>query len=114
MDKLKYTGDFLRSGPRLGFDAYDPSPDLVEAVNLAILLDQPLLLMGEPGSGKTRLAEAVPAEIHREKFSDHFFRWDIKSNSKAKDGIYQYDALGRMYDANVEDKKAKSISNYIQ
>ena len=114
MDKLKYTGDFLRTGAKMGFEAYDPSPELVEAVNLAILLDQPLLLMGEPGSGKTRLAEAVAAEIHGAKMNNHFFRWDIKSNSKAQDGIYLYDALGRMYDANVKDAKAKDHKEYIK
>jgi len=77
-------------------------------------LKRPLLIMGEPGCGKTRLAEAVAYELHGEDMEKHYFRWDIKSTTKAKDGIYQYDALGRLYDVNVEDKKAKDIeTNYI-
>lgn len=114
MDTLTFTGDFLRKkNNTAGLDVYDPAPSLVEAVNLAILLEQPLLLMGEPGCGKTRLAEAVAAELHKGKYPNHFFRWDIKSTSKAKEGTYQYDALGRLYDANAQDKKAKEIGKYI-
>src|SRR3954469_22341317 len=101
MDKLIYAGKALASrNEELNLDAYTPSKDLIGAVNLAILLRRPLLLMGEPGCGKTRLAEAVAVELHGSEFTKHFFQWNIKSTSKAKDGIYQYDALGRMYDAN--------------
>ena len=114
MDKLIYTGSFLKKGNNeLKLDAYEPSADLVEAVNLAILLEQPLLLMGEPGCGKTRLAESVAAEFHKEKWIEHFFRWDIKSVSKAKDGIYMYDALRRMYDANAGNTETLDIKEYI-
>ena len=102
VDTLIYTGEALKKrNENLKLEAYSPSNDLKEAVNLAILLSQPLLLMGEPGCGKTRLAEAVAAELHGEKWRDHYFRWDIKSTSKAKDGIYFYDALSRLYDANT-------------
>lgn len=113
MDQLIYTGDFLRSKTFAGLEIYDPSPALVDAVNMAIILGQPLLLMGEPGSGKTRLAESVAAELHQEAYRQHYFRWDIKSTSKAKEGIYQYDALGRLYDANAGNDKARHIFPYI-
>lgn len=113
MDQLTYTGDFLREKAFAGLDIYDPSPELVEAVNMAIILKQPLLLMGEPGSGKTRLAESVAAELHQDAYPQHYFRWDIKSTSKAKEGIYQYDALGRLYDANAGNDKARHIFPYI-
>ncbi|MGB8193140.1 MAG: MoxR family ATPase [Chitinophagaceae bacterium] len=112
MDTLTYTGTFLKQ-PALNLEVYDPSPELVEAVNLALLVEQPLLLMGEPGSGKTRLAEAVAAELHGENYKNHYFRWDIKSTSTAKEGIYQYDALKRMYDVNAQSASARKIRNYI-
>jgi MoxR-like ATPase len=114
MENLIYTGTYLqKKNNALNLDVYNPSPELVDAVNLAILLEQPLLLMGEPGCGKTRLAEAVAAELHKEKYKSHFFRWDIKSTSKAKEGIYHYDALGRMYDANSSNPQAQNIEHYI-
>src|SRR5262245_12572331 len=114
MENINYTGENLRTrNESLDLDVYNPSPELVEAVNLSILLRQPLLLMGEPGCGKTRLAEAVAAELHQGKFRDHYFRWDIKSTSKAKEGIYFYDALARMYDANAGNANAKQIEPYI-
>jgi len=70
--------------------------------------------MGEPGCGKTRLAEAVAYELHGADMKKHYFRWDIKSTTKAKEGIYQYDALGRLYDVNVEEAKSKNIEKYIE
>jgi MoxR-like ATPase len=110
---LTYTGNALQTkDKKLGLEAYRPSVELIEAVNLALLLEQPLLLMGEPGCGKTRLAEAVAAELHGDKWKDHYFRWDIKSSSKAKEGIYQYDALRRLYDANSNNKDAIAAKNY--
>lgn len=103
----------------LGLDYYWASDELVEAVNLALALQykRPLLLMGEPGCGKTRLAEVVAYELHGEKMNDHYFRWDIKSTTKAKDGIYQYDALKRLYHANLGDaanKQTENIEEYIE
>jgi MoxR-like ATPase len=95
-------------------DAYLPAPNLVKAVHLAFQVGRPLLIMGEPGCGKTRLAEAVAYELHKEKMFDyqdkegniqkHFFSWYIKSTTKAQDGIYQFDVLKRMYDVNSEKK----------
>lgn len=112
-----YTGEILKERNKVGdsyIDAYLPSNDIIDAVNLAMQLSRPLLIMGEPGCGKTRLAEAVAYELHGDKMNDHYFRWDIKSTTKAKDGIYQYDALGRLYDVNAKDEKAKEIEKYIE
>ena len=119
MDKIlkPYTGETLTERKKIGdtfIDAYLPSDDLIDAVNLAMQLSRPLLIMGEPGCGKTRLAEAVAYELHGDKMNHHYFRWDIKSTTKAKDGIYQYDALGRLYDVNAKDAKAKEIEKYIE
>lgn len=112
---LNYLGNALQSQDNLlKLDIYIPDEAVIEAVNLAWILKMPLLLMGEPGCGKTRLAEAVAAELHREKWEDHYFRWDIKSSSIAKEGIYQYDALHRLYDANTENETAKEPGRYVQ
>lgn len=113
MDKIIYTGTSFKIFDELNEERYDAPNDLVEAVNLAIFLEQPLLLMGEPGCGKTRLAEAVAIELHGKKWRDHFFRWDIKSTTKAKDGIYQIDSLKRMYDATSKIEAANNVANYI-
>lgn len=75
---------------------YLPSEELIEVVNLAIYLERPLLLKGEPGCGKTRLARAVAYEL-----SLPYEAWNIKSTSRAKDGLYTYDAVGRLRDAQL-------------
>jgi DNA polymerase III delta prime subunit len=75
---------------------YLPSPELVEAVNLAIYLERPLLLKGEPGSGKTRLAHAVAFELNLP-----YEEWHIKSTNRARDGLYMYDTIGRLRDAQL-------------
>jgi len=116
-ETLTYTGDKVREfkdAKKLGIDPYDTSEDLKEAVNLALYLKQPLLLMGEPGSGKTKLAEAVAAELHGDKWENHYFRWDVKSASKARDGMYQYDALGRLYAASSKDPRAESAEPFTK
>lgn len=99
-----------------GLRPYIPSQDLVDAVNLTIFLKKrPLLLMGEPGCGKTRLAEMVAYELDLS-----YFPWHIKSTSKAKDGLYTYDALQRLHDVQLASKTKKSqekvddIKNYIK
>ncbi len=91
---------------------YLPSPDLIEAVNLAIALKRPLLLEGEPGCGKTRLAGAVAYEFtqkQRQKFKENgedkqnwwwdYYIWNVKSTTRARDGLYRYDAVARLRDA---------------
>jgi MoxR-like ATPase len=112
---LTYRGKNSSKG-QLNIEPYIPSEDLVDAVNLALALDcvRPLLLMGEPGCGKTSLAEAVAYEFHGEDINKHFFRWDIKSTTKSKDGIYQFDALRRLYDANIARKEdIDNMKEYI-
>lgn len=113
MDKILIGKALSEPKKELGLEAYIPHEDLVDAVNLALQLKRPLLLMGEPGCGKTRLAEAIAHELHGKKMNDHFFKWYIKSTTKAKEGLYQYDALGRLYDVNAKDDKAQNIANYI-
>lgn len=75
---------------------YLPNPELVEAVNLAIYLERPLLLKGEPGCGKTQLAPAVAYELGLPLEA-----WYVKSTSRARDGLYTYDAVGRLRDAQL-------------
>jgi MoxR-like ATPase len=75
---------------------YLPNPELVEAVNLAIYLERPLLLKGEPGCGKTRLAQSVAYELGLP-----FEAWYVKSTGRARDGLYTYDAVGRLRDAQL-------------
>ena len=80
---------------------------LVESVRLAIALRRPLLLKGEPGCGKTKLAEAVAYEIYGKNYKDHYFEWHIKSTSKATDGLYTFDHIQRLRDAQLEKTKAE-------
>jgi MoxR-like ATPase len=97
---------------------YLPSHDLVEAVNLAIYLERPLLLKGEPGCGKTQLASAVADELGLPLES-----WYVKSTSRARDGLYTYDAVGRLRDAQLagsnrlteeQIRKADDPATYIR
>ncbi|WP_413176379.1 AAA family ATPase [Anabaena azotica] len=97
---------------------YLPNEELIEAVNLAIQLERPLLLKGEPGCGKTRLAYAVAYELGLP-----FQPWYIKSTSRAKDGLYTYDTIGRLRDAQlvagrmIKEEDIARISNpasYVQ
>jgi MoxR-like ATPase len=76
--------------------------ELIEAINLAIYLQRPLLLEGEAGCGKTRLAMAIAYEL-----GVPFYRWDIRSTSKAKEGLYEYDALLRLHDVQVKQAKGE-------
>lgn len=97
---------------------YEAESDLIKAVNLAILLERPLLLMGEPGGGKTKLAQALAYEMHHHPkegihYRDWYFEWFIKSTSKARDGLYEYDAIGRLRDAQLKSEKVSNKEKYI-
>lgn len=93
-NSLEYLGTG-QSKPVAGIP-YLPGRELVEAVNLAIYLERPLLLKGEPGCGKTQLASAVANELELPLES-----WYVKSTSRARDGLYTYDAVGRLRDAQL-------------
>ncbi|MGC9395377.1 MAG: AAA family ATPase [Anaerolineae bacterium] len=80
-------------------EPYIASPELIRAVNLAIYLRRPLLLEGEAGCGKTRLARAVAYELRLP-----FYRWDVRSTSKAREGLYTYDAILRLHDVQVKQQ----------
>jgi MoxR-like ATPase len=94
-----------------GSDAYVATPDLMLAVNAAITLKRPLLVKGEPGTGKTMLAEQVAQSLDMP-----LLQWHIKSTTKAQQGLYEYDAVSRLRDsqlAGVGDEKVRDIRNYI-
>ncbi len=91
-----------------GSKNYVATDDLKMAVNAAATLERPLLVKGEPGTGKTRLAEEVAQSLGRP-----FFEWHIKSTGKAQQGLYEYDAVSRLRDSQLGDEKVKDIANYI-
>ena len=92
-----------------GTDRYVATDDLQMAVNAAITLQRPLLVKGEPGTGKTMLAEELAAALGRP-----LLRWHIKSTTKAQQGLYEYDAVSRLRDSQLGDDRVHDISNYIR
>jgi MoxR-like ATPase len=92
-----------------GTASYIASSELQDAVNVAVALEKPLLIKGEPGTGKTRLAEAIAEGLGMPLLS-----WNIKSTSKAKDGLYVYDTVARLNDARFGDRDITDISHYIK
>ena len=92
-----------------GTDTYIATEDLQMAVNAAVTLERPLLIKGEPGTGKTMLAEEVAAALGRP-----LINWHIKSTSKAQQGLYEYDAVSRLRDSQLGDEKVRDIGNYIK
>lgn len=92
-----------------GTDSYIATDDLKLAVNAAITLERPLLVKGEPGTGKTMLALEVATALGRP-----LFQWHIKSTSKAQQGLYEYDAVSRLRDSQLGDSKVHDIANYIK
>jgi MoxR-like ATPase len=91
-----------------GTSSYVATDDLKLAVNAAITLQRPLLIKGEPGTGKTMLAEEVAAAI-----GAPLLQWHVKSTTKAQQGLYEYDAVSRLRDSQLGDERVKSIENYI-
>ena len=91
-----------------GSDKYVATQDLKLAVNAAITLKRPLLVKGEPGTGKTMLAEEVA-----EALGVRLLQWHIKSTTKAQQGLYEYDAVSRLRDSQLGDERVKDIHNYI-
>ena len=91
-----------------GTDQYVATDDLKLAVNAALKLQRPLLVKGEPGTGKTMLAEQVS-----EALGMPLLQWHIKSTTKAQQGLYEYDAVSRLRDSQLGDEKVRDIHNYI-
>jgi len=91
-----------------GTDTYIATDDLMMAVNAALTLERPLLVKGEPGTGKTMLALEVAKALKRP-----LYEWHIKSTTKAQHGLYEYDAVSRLRDSQLGDPKVHDIKNYI-
>jgi MoxR-like ATPase len=91
-----------------GTDTYVATDDLTMAVNAAITLGRPLLVKGEPGTGKTKLAEEVACALNYP-----LIEWHIKSTTKAQHGLYEYDAVSRLRDSQLGDERVHNIANYI-
>ena len=91
-----------------GSENYVATQDLMLAVNAAIKLQRPLLVKGEPGTGKTMLAEEVAQALNMP-----LLQWHIKSTTKAQQGLYEYDAVSRLRDSQLGDDRVKDIHNYI-
>jgi len=92
-----------------GTDAYVATDDLTVAVNAAITLERPLLVKGEPGTGKTELARQVA-----ESLGLRMIEWNIKSTTRAHQGLYEYDAVSRLRDSQLGDERVHDVSNYIR
>jgi MoxR-like ATPase len=91
-----------------GTDQYVATDELMMAVNAAITLARPLLIKGEPGTGKTLLAQEIARSLARP-----LYEWHIKSTSKAQQGLYEYDAVSRLRDSQLGDARVRDIKNYI-
>ena len=91
-----------------GSATYVSTDDLALAVNAAVTLQRPLLIKGEPGTGKTKLAEEVAVALGMP-----LLEWHIKSTTKAQQGLYEYDAVSRLRDSQLGDERVKNIANYI-
>src|SRR3954471_11103106 len=91
-----------------GTDRYIATDDLMMAVNAAVTLGRPLLIKGEPGTGKTQLAQEIARALGKP-----LFEWHVKSTSKAQQGLYEYDAVSRLRDSQLGDARVHDIANYI-
>ena len=98
-DKTKFSGT----------DNYIATEDLMVAVNAAVTLERPLLIKGEPGTGKTVLAHEVAKALNK-----NIIEWHIKSTTKAQQGLYEYDAVSRLRDSQLGEEKVHDVKNYIK
>lgn len=92
-----------------GTDSYVATEDLMVAVNAAVVLERPLLVKGEPGTGKTVLAQEVAQSLGMP-----LIEWHVKSTTTAQQGLYEYDAVRRLRDSQLGDERVRDITNYIQ
>ena len=92
-----------------GTETYVATDDLTVAVNASVALERPLLVKGEPGTGKTELARQVSAALGLE-----MIEWHVKSTTKAQQGLYEYDAVSRLRDSQLGDEKVHDVANYIR
>jgi MoxR-like ATPase len=92
-----------------GSDKYVATDELALAVNASITLERPLLIKGEPGTGKTMLAEEVAKSLGKS-----LIKWHVKSTTKAQQGLYEYDAVSRLRDSQLGDVRVEDINNYIK
>ena len=99
----------INAGGFKSTDTYIASPELMSAVNVARALEKPLLIKGEPGTGKTMLASAIARSLDMPLIS-----WNIKSTTKAQDGLYMYDTIQRLYDGQFGEEGVDDISRYIK
>ena len=98
----------MREGRFEGTERYIATKDLMAAVNAGVTLGRPILIKGEPGTGKTQLAEEVALALGLP-----LFQWHIKSTTKAQQGLYEYDAVSRLRDSQLGNEKVHEIGNYI-
>ena len=92
-----------------GTDSYVATDDLTIAVNAAVTLERPLLVKGEPGTGKTELAKQIASSL-----SLRMIEWNIKSTTRAQQGLYEYDAVSRLRDSQLGEEKVHDVANYIR
>jgi MoxR-like ATPase len=98
----------MADGKFQGTSTYVATDDLTLAVNAAVVLERPILIKGEPGTGKTQLAIEIAKSLGKP-----LYEWHIKSTTKAQQGLYEYDAVARLRDSQLGDDRVHDISNYI-